>query len=79
MALTYSTAPIQQVLHQRAADRGLAVTEMADVVRLPRRTLVRALSQPRLRWDVADRCAIALGYHPVELWPSWHDDTQPKR
>jgi len=73
MALTYSTEPIHQLLHQRAEDRGLAITEMADILRLPRRTLVRALSQSRLRWDAADRCAIALGYHPVELWPNWYD------
>jgi len=79
MALTYSTEPLHQLLYRRAEDRGLAITDMADIIRIPRRTLVRALSQPRLRWDTADRCAIALGYHPVELWPSWYDDNGHKR
>lgn len=23
--------------------------------------------------DAADRCAIALGLHPLDLWPDWND------
>ena len=74
MATTYPAAPAQQLVLQRADELKLSVSDLADVLRLPRRSLVRLLSQPRLRWDTADRIAIALGHHPGEIWPTWYDD-----
>jgi len=76
---TFSTAPIQRLLQHRAAEHNLSLLELADVLRVPHRTLVRVLSRPQLRWDTADRLAVALGHHPGELWPTWHPSTRQEQ
>ena len=73
MSATYPTEPARQLLHAHAARHDVPLTEVGDVLGLPRRTLYRALTGPRLRWDAADRIAIALGKHPSELWPTWFE------
>jgi lambda repressor-like predicted transcriptional regulator len=72
----FDTAPARTLLLARAQDRQLSLHDLADTLRLPPRTLARVLTRTQLRWDTADRIAIALGHHPSELWPSWYDHLQ---
>jgi lambda repressor-like predicted transcriptional regulator len=58
-------------LQERAARAGISVTELCAVLGLPRRTMHRVLRSDRMRWDTADRMAVALGHHPSEIWPDW--------
>jgi hypothetical protein len=37
------------------------------------RTIVRWRGGQRMRITTADRAAVALGYHPAQLWPEWWD------
>ena len=76
---TYAAGPAQKLILRRAELLNLSLTDLADILRLPRRTLVRLLSQPRLRWDTADRVAVALGYHPSEIWPTWNPKIEESR
>jgi lambda repressor-like predicted transcriptional regulator len=51
---------------------GLTLRQAALVIGVPERTLSRVLTEAeRLRWDTADRVAIALGTHPSAIWPEW--------
>jgi lambda repressor-like predicted transcriptional regulator len=70
-AATFSAQPLQQRLSERAARAGVTTTEMCVLLGVPRRTMHRVLRSTRLRWDTADRMAIALGHHPHEVWPEW--------
>lgn len=76
---TYPAAPAQRLVLHRAEELNLSLTDLADVLRLPRRSLLRLLSQQQLRWDTADRIAVALGHHPGEIWPTWYDDLKETR
>ena len=38
-----------------------------------RATVHRWLQEGTITQNGADRCAIALGYHPGEIWPEWWD------
>jgi lambda repressor-like predicted transcriptional regulator len=71
---TFPAAPALRLLTARAEDDRVSLTELAQRIRLPRRTLHRVLASSRLRWDTADRVAVALGRHPFEIWPSWFDE-----
>ena len=68
---SFPALPARTRLLQRAAAHDIPLTELCDVLGLPRRTLHRVLASDRLRWDAADRVAVALGAHPSELWPDW--------
>ena len=68
---SFPAEPVHRRLLQRADDRNMPVVELCEVLGLPRRTMHRILSCERLRWDVADRVAIALGLHPSAVWPEW--------
>lgn len=74
MTAFFPVQPARALLLTRAAEQNLTVSELALILRLPRRTLHRVLASTNLRWDTADRVAIALGHHPYELWPTWYDD-----
>lgn len=73
MATTFPAEPARRLVLERAERHNLTLTEIGDVLGLPRRTLHRLLASPRLRWDAADRVAVALGHHPSELWPGWFE------
>ena len=75
MADYFNAEPARALLLARARAAELSLRELALSIGLPKRTLHRVLSSSRLRWDIADRVAIALGYHPCEVWPSWFDLT----
>ena len=75
MADYFDAEPARALLTARAGQVGLSLCELALTIGLPKRTLHRVLASSRLRWDIADRVAIALGHHPCELWPTWFDLT----
>ena len=66
--------PAQAAL-RRLLDGDQDLVALADVLRLDRSTLHRLLRRDRLRYDVADRIAVALGRHPYELWPEWFNNS----
>ena len=68
----YAASPAQQAISRllEAADGN--VSEVAAVLRLDRSTVYRVMRGTRLRYDAADTIAVALGRHPVELWPHWY-------
>ena len=35
------------------------------------RAIYRARASGALTYSMADELAVALGYHPVEIWPEW--------
>ncbi len=73
MAATFPAEPVRKLLLARADTHDMTLTEVGDILGVPRRTMHRLLSSSRLRWDAADRIAVALGHHPSELWPGWFD------
>jgi lambda repressor-like predicted transcriptional regulator len=67
---TYLPAePARKLLARVAADRQLSVSGLA----VCRSTLYRLLYRDEVRYDAADHIAVALGRHPVEIWPEWFD------
>jgi lambda repressor-like predicted transcriptional regulator len=79
MAASFCTEPARRLLLALADAHNITLTEVGDVLGLPRRTLHRVLASSRLRWDAADRVAVALGHHPSELWPDWFDAAPAQR
>lgn len=75
MADYFDAEPARALLIARARAADISLRELALAIRLPKRTLHRVLTSPSLRWDIADRVAIALGHHPCEVWPKWFDLT----
>ena len=73
MADYFNAEPARALLTARARQAHIPICELALTIGLPKRTLHRVLSSQWLRWDIADRVAIALGHHPCELWPTWFD------
>ena len=51
------------------------VSLLAEVLDRSRRVVTRwkALGLSLVQ---ADRCAVALGHHPVDLWPDWYEATE---
>lgn len=70
-ARRFPTEPVRQLLAQRITCGDLHLADLAATTRLPLRTLRRLVALHDLDWIVADRCAVALGYHPCQLWPEW--------
>jgi lambda repressor-like predicted transcriptional regulator len=65
--------PARQLLVRVAADRQLSVSGLAVYLGINRSTLYRLRSRDEVRYDAADHLAVALGRHPVEIWPEWFD------
>jgi lambda repressor-like predicted transcriptional regulator len=81
MADYFDAEPARALLTARARHAHVSLCELAVAIGLPKRTMHRVLASTRLRWDIADRVAIALGHHPCELWPEWFEinyDTKEK-
>ncbi|HEX8001572.1 MAG TPA: hypothetical protein VF519_02640 [Mycobacteriales bacterium] len=71
---TYFPAePVRRALRRLAAETDDSVCAIAVNVGVDRDTLHRLFTRDRLRWDAADRIAVALGYHPCQLWADWFD------
>lgn len=73
MADYFDAEPARALLLARARQANTSLCELSASIGLPKRTLHRVLASARLRWDIADRVAIALGHHPCEVWPEWFD------
>ncbi|HVB27481.1 MAG TPA: helix-turn-helix domain-containing protein [Mycobacteriales bacterium] len=71
MPRRFPAEPARLRLLVRLRTTGLTTVALAAELGLPRLTLVRVLAGQALHWDTADRVAVALGAHPVELWPQW--------
>ena len=67
----YDAAPLVIELRRCARRRDQSMTDLAEELRIDRRTLQRVLAKRSVRSDIADRISIALGRHPGELWPEW--------
>lgn len=46
----------------------------AALLDVSRRTLLRWKAGQKLNHYNADRAAIRLGLHPLDIWPNWQDD-----
>lgn len=77
MGTYYPAGPARARLRAHADDSGQSLPDLADALGLPLRTLNRVLGATRIRWNTADRVAVALGSHPSELWPDWFDTATP--
>jgi lambda repressor-like predicted transcriptional regulator len=69
----FSVEPLRHLLELRRG-RGFGINAVAAAAGIERRQLQRLLARRRLRSDAADAIAVALGRHPVELWPDWFGD-----
>lgn len=55
------------------ADRGMSITAAGVVLGCSGSSMRDALERGLLV-KAADRFAMKAGYHPAEVWPTWHDD-----
>jgi lambda repressor-like predicted transcriptional regulator len=78
-SLRFPVEPVRLLVEQRLHDRKVSLLECSRTLGLPLRTLVRVLGSETISWMVADRCAVAFGYHPCQLWPDWFTDTARNR
>jgi lambda repressor-like predicted transcriptional regulator len=79
MTSYFPAEPARRALRQLAADPDNTIVDIAVAAGIDRCTLQRLFTRARLRYDAADNIAVALGYHPCELWPEWFPprETQP--
>jgi hypothetical protein len=57
------------------ADRPATVANVAAVLGCEARTVHRYMTGARMHAPTADRVAVRLGLHPLNLWPHYHDRT----
>ncbi len=67
----FAASPAQQAITRLLQAANGNLSEVAEVLRLDRSTVYRLMRRSWLRYDAADAIAVALGRHPVELWPEW--------
>lgn len=65
-----SAAPLKELL-QRYLDIGVTYQGIAVMVGLTVKDIERVMRRPLLNIYQADAICIALGMHPIELWPDW--------
>jgi lambda repressor-like predicted transcriptional regulator len=67
--------PARRALRRLATDTDTddSICAIAENIGISRCTLHRLFTRDRIRWDAADHIAVALGYHPCQLWPEWFD------
>jgi lambda repressor-like predicted transcriptional regulator len=71
MTSYFPAEPARRALRRLAADRDNTIVDIAMAAGIDRCTLQRLFTRDRLRYDAADNIAIALGYHPCQLWLEW--------
>lgn len=54
-----------------AADQPANLTNIAEMLGVDRRSVHRYATGARLDRIAADRLAVRLGLHPLNLWPEW--------
>lgn len=67
----FPAEPARRALRRLAAHRDNTIVDIAVAAGIDRCTLQRLFTRDRLRYDAADNIAVALGYHPCQLWPEW--------
>lgn len=75
MTSFFAAEPARRALRRLAAETDDSICAIADKAGVDRDTLHRLFTRDRLRWDAADNIAVALGYHPCQLWPEWFPPT----
>jgi lambda repressor-like predicted transcriptional regulator len=73
MTTWFPAEPARRALRRLAAARDDSICAIAANIGVDPCTLHRLFTRDRIRWDAADRIAVALGYHPCQLWPEWFD------
>lgn len=76
MTSYFPAEPARRALRRLAADRDNTIVDIAIAAGIDRCTLQRLFTRDRLRYDAADNIAVALGYHPYQLWPEWFPTTE---
>lgn len=69
LARRLPAAPLKLELSRARRARRLTWGELAGWLGVSPRTVARVMASIELSEDTADRLAIALGLHPVLLWP----------
>jgi lambda repressor-like predicted transcriptional regulator len=76
MTTWFPAEPARRALRRLAAETDDSICAIAEHIGINRCTLHRLFTRDRIRWDAADHIAVALGYHPCQLWPEWFDDIE---
>ncbi|HVF19505.1 MAG TPA: helix-turn-helix transcriptional regulator [Mycobacteriales bacterium] len=79
MTSYFPAKPARRALRRLATDRDLSICALAENIGVDPCTIHRLFTRDRIRWDAADHIAVALGYHPYQLWPEWFDLPEVKR
>ena len=72
----FPAEPARRALRRLATDRDLSIRALAANIGVDPCTIHRLFTRDRIRWDAADHIAVALGYHPCQLWPEWFNDIE---
>jgi lambda repressor-like predicted transcriptional regulator len=78
MTSYFPAGPARRALRRLATDRDSTIVDIALAAGIDRCTLQRLFTRDRLRYDAADNIAVALGYHPCQLWPEWFPTTEKR-
>jgi plasmid maintenance system antidote protein VapI len=70
----YPAAPMAAILRRYMRRRSLTWDEMAALLGVCQRSLVRYITADTLCEQVADRLACRIGLHPCLIWPEWFGD-----
>ncbi|HEU0130563.1 MAG TPA: hypothetical protein VFQ85_06185 [Mycobacteriales bacterium] len=76
MRTYFPAEPARRALRRLVAETDDSICAIAANIGVDPCTLHRLFMRDRLRWDAADHIAVALGYHPCQLWPEWFDDIE---
>jgi lambda repressor-like predicted transcriptional regulator len=71
MIRSFPAEPARRALRTLLADRQASIVATAAAISVDPTTLHRLFTRDLIRYDAADRVAVALGHHPCELWPEW--------
>jgi hypothetical protein len=80
---TFDAAPLLRQAVLAVQERPVTGERVAEVLGTSLRQVRRWQAGARLQEETADRAAVALGLHPVMLWPDWYgaprDPDEPVR
>jgi hypothetical protein len=66
--------PARNLLEKLGIDQDASL--LAEIVGVERHTIVRWRNAgSNFTWFQADEIAVRLGYHPMEIWPNWIDES----
>lgn len=75
MVRSFPAEPARRALRALLADTQASIVATAGAIGVDPTTLHRLFTRDLIRYDAADRVAVALGHHPSELWPEWFAGT----